>query len=163
MWLCCRRWGPFADCSFRLAVYSFKFAVISFFDSVGSTVNPEASLRWQPVETVPMRASVESGFRAARLVDLYSPEARSITTNGSRDLIRYPPGTTGLVDCSTQFVTIGGGNSTLKPEKSKSATIELLCESTKNYSIGLNYFLTKVNDAIRTGLLTATILADPVI
>ena len=132
------------------------------YQRVGSTVNPKASLRWQPVETVLMRASVGSGFRAPTLVDLYSPEARGITSNGSRDLVRCPPGTTGLVDCSTQFVTIGGGNPALKPEKSKSATLGLLFEPTKNYSIGLDYFLTEVNDVIRTGLSTATILADPV-
>lgn len=119
-------------------------------------------MRWQPVETVPMRASVESGFRARRLVEFYSPEARGVTTNGSRDLVRCPPGTTGLVDCSTQFVTIGGGNPALKPENSKSATLGLLFKPTKNYLLGLDYFLTAVYGAIRTGLLTATILADPV-
>ena len=132
------------------------------YQRVGSTVNPKASLRWQPVDTLLMRGSVGSGFRAPTLVDLYSPEARGITANGSRDLARCPPGTTGLVDCSTQFVTIGGGNPALKPEKSKSATLGLLFEPTKNYSIGFDYFLTEVNDVIRTGLSTATILADPV-
>lgn len=132
------------------------------YQGVGSTVNPKASLRWQPVDAVLMRASVGSGFRAPTLVDQYSPEARGITSNGSRDLVRCPQGTTGLIDCSTQFVTIGGGNAALKPEKSTSATLGLLFEPTKNYSIGIDYFLTEVNDIIRTGLSTATILADPV-
>ena len=132
------------------------------YQGVGSTVNPKASLRWQPVDTVLMRASVGSGFRAPTLVDQYSPEARGITSNGSRDLVRCPQGTTGQLDCSTQFVTIGGGNSALQPEKSKSATLGLLFEPTKNYSIGIDYFLTEVTDVIRTGLSTATILADPI-
>ena len=132
------------------------------YQGVGSTVNPKASLRWQPVDTVLMRASVGSGFRAPTLVDQYSPEARGITSNGSRDLVRCPQGTTGQLDCSTQFVTIGGGNPALQPEKSKSATLGLLFEPTKNYSIGIDYFLTEVTDVIRTGLSTATILADPI-
>ena len=60
------------------------------------------------------------GFRAPTLVDLYQPAARGITTNGQRDLVRCPIGITAIIDCSTQFVTIGGGNPALKPEKSKS-------------------------------------------
>lgn len=132
------------------------------YQNVGSTVNPKGSLRWQPIEAVLLRAAAGTGFRAPTLVDQYSPPARGITTNGSRDLVRCPAGTTGLVDCSTQFVTIGGGNSGLSPEKSKSATLGVLLEPTKNFSVGVDYFRTEVTDIIRTGLSTATILGDPV-
>ena len=131
------------------------------YQNVGSTVNPKGSLRWQPVDAVLLRASLGTGFRAPTLVDQYSPPARGITTNGSRDLVRCPPGTTGLVDCSTQFVTIGGGNPGLSPEKSKSATWGILLEPTKNVSVGVDYFRTEVKDIIRTGLSAATILGNP--
>ena len=109
-----------------------------------------------------MRASFGTGFRAPTLVDLYQPEARGITTNGSRDLVRCPIGVTGIVDCSTQFVTIGGGNPALKPEKSRSKTLGFVYEPTKDYSIGVDTFLVQVKDVIRVGLTTATILGDPV-
>lgn len=132
------------------------------YQRVGSTVNPKASIRWQPVDTFLLRASVGTGFRAPTLVDLYQPEARGITTNGSRDLIRCPIGTTGIIDCSTQFVTIGGGNPSLKPEKSKSTTLGFLFEPTKNFSLGVDAFIVEIKDVIRTGISTATILGDPV-
>ena len=132
------------------------------YEKVGSTTNPKASLRWQPLEQVLVRASVGTGFRAPTLVDQYSPEARGITTNGSRDLVRCPIGTSGLIDCSTQFVTIGGGNPALQPEKSKSTTLGVVYEPTKDYSIGVDAYRVEVKDVIRTGLTTATILGDPV-
>ena len=132
------------------------------YQRVGSTVNPKASIRWQPVDTFLVRASVGTGFRAPTLVDLYQPEARGITTNGSRDLIRCPIGTSGIIDCSTQFVTIGGGNPALKPEKSKSTTLGFLFEPTKNFSLGVDAFIVQIKDVIRTGISTATILGDPV-
>lgn len=131
------------------------------YQRVGNTVNPKGSLRWQPVDKILIRASRGTGFRAPTLVDLYQPEARGITSNGSRDLVRCPIGTTGLVDCSTQFVTIGGGNPALQPEKSRSTTFGLLFEPTKDYSIGLDFFRIEVTDVIRTGLSPAVILGDP--
>ena len=132
------------------------------YQQVGNTTNPKGSLRWQPLDSVLLRASVGTGFRAPTLLDLYQPAARGITSNGSRDLVRCPIGTTGLIDCSTQFVTIGGGNPALQPEKSRSITFGGVYEPTKNYSIGLDYFDLQVRDVIRTGLSTATILGDPV-
>jgi len=132
------------------------------YQGVGDTTNPKVSLRWQPVDMLLLRASVGTGFRAPTLVDLYQPEARGITTNGSRDLIRCPQGTTGLLDCSTQFVTIGGGNPNLKPEKSTSASVGFLFEPIKDFSAGLDFFNVEIKDIIRTGLSAATILGDPV-
>jgi iron complex outermembrane recepter protein len=132
------------------------------YQGVGDTTNPKVSLRWQPVDTLLLRASVGKGFRAPTLLDLYQPEARGITTNGSRDLIRCPQGTTGLIDCSTQFVTIGGGNPNLKPEKSTSASVGFLFEPIKDFSAGLDFFNVEIKDIIRTGLSSATILGDPV-
>ena len=132
------------------------------YERVGKTFNPKGSIRWQPVEQLLFRASYGKGFRAPTLVDLYQPPARGITTNGSRDLVRCPIGFSGIIDCSTQFVTIGGGNPALKPEKSKSESIGVVWEPTKDYSIGTDIFYVQVKDTIRTGLSVATILADPV-
>lgn len=132
------------------------------YEAVGDTVNPKTSLRWQPNRAILVRGSIGTGFRAPTLVDLYSPEARGITTNGSRDLVRCPIGTSGLLDCSTQFVTLGGGNPALQPEKSKSITLGFVVEPTKDTSIGIDAFRVELKDVIRTGLSAAIILSDPV-
>ncbi len=132
------------------------------YQRVGSTTNPKLSAKWRPTQQVLLRASVGTGFRAPLLTDLYSPEARGITSNGSRDLVRCPIGTSGLLDCSTQFVTIGGGNAALQPEKSKSYTLGAVFEPAKDLSIGVDYYQIQISDVIRNSLSTATILGDPV-
>ena len=132
------------------------------YEHVGKTFNPKGSIRVQPIEQLLFRASYGKGFRAPTLVDLYQPAALGISTNGSRDLIRCPIGASGIIDCSTQFVTIGGGNPALKPEKSKSESLGVVFEPTRDYSLGANVFYVQVKDTIRTGLSVATILSDPV-
>ena len=133
------------------------------YQRVGSTTNPKASIRWQPVDALLLRAAVGTGFRAPTLVDLYSPVAFGITTNGQRDLVRCPAGgPTTDIDCSNQFVTINGGNAALKPEKSKSTTLGLVFEPNKEFSIGVDSFRINLKDVIRTGVPVATILANPV-
>ena len=132
------------------------------YERVGDTTNPKGSLRWQPFTGLLLRGSAGSGFRAPTLINLFQPQARGITTNGSRDLVRCPIGTTGIIDCSTQFVTLAGGNPNLQPEKSLSTTAGLTFEPTKNYSIDIDYWRISVSDVISSALSTATILGDPV-
>jgi iron complex outermembrane recepter protein len=133
------------------------------YQRIGNTTNPKFSIRWQPAEAVLLRAAVGTGFRAPTLVDLYSPVAFGITTNGQRDLVRCPlGGPTTDIDCSNQFVTINGGNAALKPEKSKSTTLGLVFEPNKEFSIGIDSFQIKLKDVIRTGVPVATILANPI-
>ncbi len=128
----------------------------------GETTNPKASLRYQPFQQLLLRGAIGTGFRSPTLFDQFQPQARGITTNGSRDLVRCPPGTTGIIDCSTQFVTLGGGNPNLQPEKSLSKSVGVTFEPLKNYSLTVDYFRIEIKDIIRTGVSTATILADPV-
>ena len=133
------------------------------YQRVGNTTNPKGSIRWQPAENWLLRAAVGTGFRAPTLNDLYLPEARGITTNGQRDLIRCPlGGPTTDQDCSNQFVTILGGNPNLKPEKSRATTVGFLFEPIKDFSLGVDWFALKVKNVIRAGVPIATILADPV-
>ena len=131
------------------------------YEGVGRTFNPKASIRWQPTDQLLFRAAAGLGFRAPTLNDLFQPAVRGITTNGQRDRIRCPTGLATL-DCSTQFVTIAGGNTTLKPEKSKSQSIGVVFEPTKDYSIGVEGFYVGVKDTIRPAFTTAQILLDPV-
>jgi iron complex outermembrane recepter protein len=132
------------------------------YERVGNTTNPKASLRWQPFQNLLLRGAAGSGYRAPTLLELFQPLAHGITTNGSRDLIRCPPGTSGIQDCSNQFVTNTGGNPNLQPEKSLSTSGGLTYEPTKNYSLSIDYWRISVTDIIRQALSTAVILSDPV-
>lgn len=132
------------------------------YQKVGNTTNPKGSIRWELFNGLLLRASAGSGFRAPTLNNLYSPATKGITTNGSRDLIRCPIGTSGIQDCSTQFVTNGGGSRNLQPEKSLSETAGFAWEPTKDYSLGVDFFRITVSDLIATAFGSATILSDPV-
>jgi iron complex outermembrane receptor protein len=126
------------------------------YQGVGHTVNPKASLRWQPLDTLMLRAAVGKGFRAPSLTDLYTPQATSITGNGSRDFVRCPNLATGAPrDCNFQFTTITGGNPNLKPEKSTSITAGIMWEPVKNASISLDAFRIDLKDAIVVGGLSS--------
>lgn len=125
------------------------------YEGVGSTWNPKASVRWQPLDSLLLRSSVGTGFRAPSLTDLYTPQATSVTANGTRDPIRCPVIATGApADCNFQFTTVTGGNPNLKPEKSQSGTLGLVWEPIKNLSIGMDAFRVNLKDAITVGGLS---------
>jgi iron complex outermembrane receptor protein len=127
------------------------------YQGVGDTVNPKASVRWQPSSTFLLRSSVGSGFRAPSLTDLYTSQATSVTANGTRDPIRCPDLKTGAPgDCSFQFTTITGGNPNLAPEKSLSYTVGVLLEPVKELSVSLDAFRVNLKNAIVVGGLSST-------
>jgi iron complex outermembrane receptor protein len=127
------------------------------YQGVGSTVNPKASLRWQPTNSFMMRSSVGTGFRAPSLTDLYTPQATSVTGNGTRDPVRCPDLKTGAsADCNAQFTTITGGNPNLQPEKSLSYTFGILVEPIKELSISVDAFRVNLKNAIVVGGLSST-------
>jgi iron complex outermembrane receptor protein len=122
------------------------------YQGVGSTTNPKASIRWQPTSAWLVRGSAGTGFRAPSLPDLYTPQATSVTANGTRDPIRCPNLATGAPnDCNFQFTTITGGNPNLKPEKSVSLTAGIMFEPTRDLSIAIDGFKVNLKDAIVGG------------
>lgn len=129
------------------------------YENVGNTVNPKASLRWQPVKEILVRASVGTGFRAPALDELYAPVTQGVSTNGLSDPLRCP--TTGSsTDCQTQFATINGGNARLQPEKSTSLNYGLVMEPTDNLHFGVDYFDVKLRNTIFIGGIAAQSILD---
>jgi len=129
------------------------------YQTVGSTVNPKASLKFQPLDWWLWRASAGSGFRAPSLTDLYASQASSVTGNGTRDYIKCPTIDPNNPACSFQFSTVTGGNPNLKPEKSTTLTLGTEIEPVKNLHLGFDSFWIYLKDAIVVGgLPLATVL-----
>jgi iron complex outermembrane receptor protein len=127
------------------------------YQGVGDTINPKASLRWQPAESILLRGSAGTGFRAPSLTDLYAAQASSVTANGTRDVLRCPDTKTGLpTDCNNQFPTITGGNPNLQPEKSMSFTLGAVLEPVKNMALSIDAFRVNLKNAIVGGGLSST-------
>ena len=131
------------------------------YQGVGSTANPKASLRWQPYSWVLLRASAGTGFRAPSLTDLYASQARSVTSNGTRDPIRCPTFDVTVAACNFQFTTITGGNPNLTPEKSRTFTLGTVLEPVRNLTLDLDSFwIFLKNQIVGGGLNYATILQN---
>jgi iron complex outermembrane receptor protein len=136
------------------------------YNGVANTVNPKASLRWQPMKEFLLRSSIGTGFRAPNLDELFAPVVNGVSANGLSDPLRCNKvinGTlnTSSLDCATQFPIVTGGNAGLKPEKSVSASAGFQLEPTDNTHIGADYFDTKIrNQILIGGLSPATILGD---
>ncbi len=136
------------------------------YQRVGSTVNPKASLRWQPSEQLLMRGSYGTGFRAPTLYDLNQPQSiGGVTTNGQVDSKLCPdpkaPNAGSNPDCNAQYNLLIGGNPQLKPEKSQSVTFGALFEPSRDTSVGLDVYRVTVTDTIVGGAAPyQTILAN---
>jgi iron complex outermembrane receptor protein len=132
---------------------------IDNYQSIGHTINPKGSLRWQPIEQVLVRASAGTGFRAPSLTDLYAAQATSVTSNGTRDPIQCPQFKADNPACSFQFTTTTGGNPHLTPEKSQSYTVGMVLEPVKDFTIDVDsWWIFLKNQIVDGGLGYATIL-----
>ena len=135
------------------------------YSDFGNTTNPKATLRFQPVPEILLRASIGTGFRAPTLRELYLGTTQ--TNSGGNYNDPYYDNSAGfrVVDpntgaggrCATQFngtycnaqlKVRQGGNNALTPEKSHQYTLGFLLEPTRNVSFGADYFYIKQRELI---------------
>ncbi|MFN7110066.1 MAG: TonB-dependent receptor domain-containing protein [Brevundimonas sp.] len=106
------------------------------YDDFGSTVNPKLGLVWSPMDTVLVRASYGSSYRAPTL---QQRTAQSVTTGtflagegGAQALVLY----------------LYGGNADLKPETADTWTTGVEWRPTPATTLSLNYFYTRFENRI---------------
>jgi iron complex outermembrane receptor protein len=135
------------------------------YDSFGGATNPKASLRWQPVERVLLRASYNRGFTTPPLTLLYRPNVIG-STPPRNDPLLCPggvpvPGADRLRDCNASFARLGGGNPELQPMRSRAWSAGIVLDLTRQVSISLDRFDYRVTDALGAPA-TPLIFDDPV-
>jgi len=123
------------------------------YNDVGNTTNPKIGLRYQPSQTVLLRASASTGFRAPTLFEKNAPPSRNDTNDSYDDPILCPggkpqPGANPLRDCDLQQFKLQGGNAKLKPEKSKSFSFGAVIEPTRNITLAADYWNIQLKDKI---------------
>lgn len=109
------------------------------YSAVGNATTYKTSLRWAPLRSVVVRASLGSGFRAPTLEDLYEPQ--SLQT--SEQFTDPDTGETNL-----QVPSINGGNPALKPEKSRQRSIGVVLSPIENLTLGIDWFRIKMTNTI---------------
>ncbi|KQV49941.1 hypothetical protein ASC93_10440 [Massilia sp. Root335] len=136
------------------------------YSDFGNSTNPKVSFRWQPAQSVMLRGSYSTGFRAPSLYEIHSAQTYTNTAGTYDDPINCPggtplPGHSRAANCSQQFQVLGGGSNTLQPEKSKNATLGLVIEPLKGLSVGFDLWALKLDHQIST-LSQDDVFADPV-
>ena len=131
------------------------------YDDFGSTTNPKVSIRWQPVQSLLLRASWGTGFLAPTLYQLWNPPATALSQPGLSDPLRCPdPNDGNNPDCGTQYTTTVGGNPQLKPERASQTVVGGVWEPVNGVSLGLDWFYLDLKNIVTNGVPIATIL-DP--
>jgi len=125
------------------------------YSDFGTTTNPKAAFRWQPMAELLLRGSYATGFRAPTLQDVYAPNSLTFTGNRYNDPVLCPGGVANTAaggiatrDCNIQFQQQQGGNSDLQPEESDSWTIGFVLQPTAQWSFGIDYWDYKITDSI---------------
>lgn len=119
------------------------------YQDVGSTFNPKFGVRWQPSETLIIRGSAGTGFRAPSFSDLYRPTIFGVTSS----LITDPQcaAAEGSIDlCTDQWPVERRANPDLDPERSRQVSLGFIYEPNRDFSVGLEYFWLQKRDVIST-------------
>jgi len=120
------------------------------YSDFGRTTNPKVALRFQPTDNLMFRASATTGFRAPDFRDLYTrpvnvndPLQRKPVNTATNDPVLCPnPQAVGAdpTVCNVKFEYYDGGNSQLKPEKSKQWSVGFAVAPLPGVNIGMDYY-----------------------
>lgn len=122
-----------------------------------SSTTPKVALRYQPVQSLLLRASYSEGFKMPSLRDLFGGQ------NQSADSVQDFPGCAVRgIDASKcarlQYDRFSGGNAQLRPEQSKSMNFGFVFEPSRNFNLGVDYFIIEKTDEI--GLVPTQYVLD---
>ena len=131
------------------------------YSDFGSTTNPKAAFRWAPVKDLLFRGSINSGFRAPSLFEVYSPPSTTNTAGFYNDPVLCPGGVpnvaaggNALRDCDTQFDIQSSGNGSLNPETSTAWGIGLVFQPTASSTASVDYWNYTIKGSIGTTKLS---------
>ncbi|WP_019025781.1 TonB-dependent receptor [Colwellia piezophila] len=117
------------------------------YSDFGSNVSPKASIRWQALESLVIRASYSESFRAPGLDDLYAA-----VTFSAADTTDYPyceERGESAVDCPEKQVnTYIRPNADLGPETSQYVNLGLAWDVTDSFGVKLDYFSLNIDNVI---------------
>lgn len=114
------------------------------YSDFGFTANPKLSAKYKASETVLVRGSMGTGFKAPTLSQLYSASSEGYPTFIDRKMCATDPSY-----CSaSQYLVLGGGNKDLKEEKSIAFSLGAVVQPTATTAFSIDTWYTKVNNLV---------------
>jgi iron complex outermembrane recepter protein len=135
------------------------------YSDFGSTVNPKVSFRFQPSDKLLVRGSASTGFRAPSLYDLHQSAQFTNTANPWDDPVRCPgghpiAGAAAATNCETQFMSLQGGNTALRPETSKNVNLGFVIQPVEDFDATVDFWWIKLKHQIGA-LADDVVFGDP--
>jgi iron complex outermembrane receptor protein len=139
-----------------------------------SSVNPKVSLRWQPMKTLVLRGSANTGYRAPALPEIYTKETERTLIPTFNDPINSttvssvctpkagftPEQVCGLTNYFQ--ITKVPNNAGVKSETSRSLTFGIALEPIKDLTLTVDYWSTEIKNVIGNRAIDF-ILANPTV
>ena len=119
----------------------------------GSTVNPKVSAKFRPVNWLLFRGSYNTGFRVPTFNQIFNGVTQS--PNPGNTLVDPTTCPTGVVSATAGCAAItpdslSGGNLNLGPETSKQASVGVVFEPSRHFSLSVDYWTISVDNVIGT-------------
>jgi iron complex outermembrane recepter protein len=121
--------------------------------NIGSNLQPQYTLRWQPIHEVSMRAVFADGFRAPSLAEA------SNSVSVAHNVVIDPLDPEHRPSESIGFIT--GGNPLVKPETSKNLDLGLVVSPTTNLDVSADFYNIFLYKVIAPNATSQQIIDDP--
>jgi iron complex outermembrane receptor protein len=127
------------------------------YQQIGGTTNPKVGIKFTPFDSLLLRASANTGFRAPTAQQVRQGVVVSAMTGQFRDPVlcadvNAPKDATQCARLSTPYAT--GGNPDLKPETSKQFSVGMVFAPIKDFQAYADYWQVELDDRIRALSIT---------
>ena len=119
------------------------------YSDFGGNFSPKIGVKFTPIKTVALRATVSKGFRAPSFSESGNSASQGFTNfsfTNYPDFVAAHGGSEYTKTYSLSSIT--AANPDLKPEKSTSYTLGAVWAPTRSFSVSLDYYHIKKNDVI---------------
>ncbi|WP_411288757.1 TonB-dependent receptor [Phenylobacterium sp.] len=123
----------------------------SYSGGIGGSFNPQAAIRWEPLDTVVLRASAGTSFRAPSLSQI-----SSISTINNAVVDPFNPS---LIPFFSQILSLPGSD--LDPETAKNYGVGVLWTPNSNWNFTVDYWRYDYKDLIVKENFQAIVTANP--
>ena len=133
------------------------------YSDFGTTNNAKVQFDYQPFSIVKFRGTASTGFRAPSLVQEFSPNTFGAvfgTMNGPGCAAGNYNTVFSQLNCSSQGLSLNGGNLDLKPETSQNFDFGIILEPLANLDVTVDYYRILLKNQIQT-LPASTIYSNP--